>query len=460
MGSYTNGVYVPAIGETGWGSAVNDFLTRTGNAYIDATLAPYGADPTGVGDSSSAIQAAIDVVKTTGGTVFLPGGIYRIDTGLKIGASGVATEGVVLRGAGGTSKTSSTGSGSTWLKYNGSSGTGPIVDWYSSFGGGIYNIGFDGNNLANYGLQITHISGQTNAGVAKTIQSCSFINARTYNVLIGDDSSSAKTGQVEGLNFFNCWFRQSTLTAHTTAHVRHVSTNSLANNMYGCYFAGDNTYPTYHVSVVSGQMSFFGCEGAGGCGTADFLLGSISGQEPGNIYVFGYESQGAALLRTDYSHTSAAVGRPTVLSGVYHGDSNLGTADAIKWGTGMTAVTDWGPLVLTGVKTKQDIVLDSTLAKVFVTGVLFTDVAGAFRADNGASLATQLAGFWYDGTSGSNTPKFFSQTPGAMKVGSSTTGNRPSATLYAAGAMWYDTTLNKPVFTDGTNWRDASGSVV
>lgn len=452
MGSYVNGVYVPTDAELGWDGEVNDLLGALGRSYIDVTLAPFGAVADGVTDASGAIQAAIDVVKATGGTVYIPGGVYAITEPLRIGASGVATEGVVLQGSGGTAKTSGTGSGSTWLKYTGGSGTGPILDWYSSFGGEVNNIGFDGNNLANYGLQITHISGQTNQGLDKSIRSCSFINARTYNVLIGDDATSAKTGQVEGVNFFNCWFRQSTLSAHTVAHVRHVSTNALSNNMYGCRFAGDLTYPTYHVSVVSGQMGFYGCEGAGGCGAADFLLGSISGQEPGNIYVFGYESQGAALLRTDYSHTSSAGVRPTVLSGVYHGDSEGGTADSIVWGTGMTAVTDWAPLILTGVRTKYDIVLDGPLAKVFVNGVLFTDFSGHFTGVNGADVDSQLSGDWYTGEAGANTPHFFSQTPGAMKTGSSGTGDVPAATLYGAGALWFDTSLGKLIASDGAAW--------
>jgi hypothetical protein len=40
------------------------------------------------------------------------------------------------------------------------------------------------------------------------------------------------------------------------------------------------------------------------------------------------------------------------------------------------------------------------------------------------------------------------------------TASRPSASAVGAGGQYYDTTLNKPVYSDGTNWRDAAGTIV
>lgn len=48
--------------------------------------------------------------------------------------------------------------------------------------------------------------------------------------------------------------------------------------------------------------------------------------------------------------------------------------------------------------------------------------------------------------------------PAAAK--NSTTASRPTATAAGAGANYFDTTLNKPVWSDGSNWRDAAGTVV
>ncbi|EHB44139.1 hypothetical protein MycrhDRAFT_6889 [Mycolicibacterium rhodesiae JS60] len=41
-----------------------------------------------------------------------------------------------------------------------------------------------------------------------------------------------------------------------------------------------------------------------------------------------------------------------------------------------------------------------------------------------------------------------------------TTGTRPAAATWPLGWPIYDTTLNKPIWSDGTNWRDATGTAV
>jgi len=47
-----------------------------------------------------------------------------------------------------------------------------------------------------------------------------------------------------------------------------------------------------------------------------------------------------------------------------------------------------------------------------------------------------------------------------VTTGQSTTGGRPSASTAGNGAQWYDTDLHKPIWSDGTSWRDAAGTVV
>lgn len=48
----------------------------------------------------------------------------------------------------------------------------------------------------------------------------------------------------------------------------------------------------------------------------------------------------------------------------------------------------------------------------------------------------------------------------AMKVPAMATGSRPTAASAGAGSMLYDITISKPVWSDGTTWRDASGTAV
>src|SRR5215468_10670620 len=63
---------------------------------IDVTRSPYNADKTGASDAQPAIQAAINAAGA-GAVVYLPAGIYRIDTTLTLGPG---FSGKTLRGAG------------------------------------------------------------------------------------------------------------------------------------------------------------------------------------------------------------------------------------------------------------------------------------------------------------------------------------------------------------------------
>lgn len=49
---------------------------------------------------------------------------------------------------------------------------------------------------------------------------------------------------------------------------------------------------------------------------------------------------------------------------------------------------------------------------------------------------------------------------GAVKPGAFATGSRPTPASVGESAMIYDTTLDKPIWSDGTNWRDAAGTIV
>lgn len=52
------------------------------------------------------------------------------------------------------------------------------------------------------------------------------------------------------------------------------------------------------------------------------------------------------------------------------------------------------------------------------------------------------------------------RTDDALKVGAYATTGRPSAATVGAGAMIFDTTLNRPVWSNGTGWVDAAGATV
>ena len=47
-----------------------------------------------------------------------------------------------------------------------------------------------------------------------------------------------------------------------------------------------------------------------------------------------------------------------------------------------------------------------------------------------------------------------------LRLSTYSTTSRPAATSLDAGTMVFDTTLQKPIWSDGSKWRDASGSEV
>lgn len=78
MGSYTNGIYQPSIGETGWGTLVDSDLRRFSEIYVNVKSDPFGAVGDGVADDWQAITDAIAYVNTNGGTLYFPTGRYKV----------------------------------------------------------------------------------------------------------------------------------------------------------------------------------------------------------------------------------------------------------------------------------------------------------------------------------------------------------------------------------------------
>jgi hypothetical protein len=58
--------------------------TARPDRYLDATAAPYAADPTGAADSTAALQSAIDAASAAGAGLYLPAGTYKISAPLNV----------------------------------------------------------------------------------------------------------------------------------------------------------------------------------------------------------------------------------------------------------------------------------------------------------------------------------------------------------------------------------------
>lgn len=92
----------------------------------------------------------------------------------------------------------------------------------------------------------------------------------------------------------------------------------------------------------------------------------------------------------------------------------------------------------------------------YVTNNLATagTIAMAVRGVSGQTADLQQ---WQDNT-GAVLAKVTAS--GAIKANAMAAGSRPSASTAGVGAQVYDTTLSKPIWSDGTVWRDAMGTAV
>ena len=95
-------------------------------------------------------------------------------------------------------------------------------------------------------------------------------------------------------------------------------------------------------------------------------------------------------------------------------------------------------------------------------GVLASAMVELFRVDSGGHVfmvSTSPPPPPATGTATYATTGVFATT-GCLKTGTDITANRPSAVTAGFGAQWFDATLQKPIWSNGTVWKDAMGNVV
>lgn len=117
--------------------------------------------------------------------------------------------------------------------------------------------------------------------------------------------------------------------------------------------------------------------------------------------------------------------------------------------------------------------VDGLLGSADVTNLLHiggaTSSVTARNIDRNGSPNTLVDDFTGQTFTDSNIAEYVQQTlrvgyitlnDGCVTTLTSSTGGRRNAVTMGQGAQAYDFTLHKPIWSDGTNWRDASGAVV
>jgi hypothetical protein len=205
------------------------------------------------------------------------------------------------------------------------------------------------------------------------------------------------------------------------------------------------------VTDMTGNYAWTDAEGGGG-GGAEAVANGISGMTS----AMGYGDN--QLTTDDYAlFTYNTAGNFRVIGGasdtysrIYNVVGDNGQLN-IETSSGLTTHT-LGALHLRGGESYSvangELLLDPMGGE---TALRYNDPIGV--KDAGISLYS--GGVAINATTGIylNATKF-------VRVPSCTTANRPTAAAAGVGGHVFDSTLGKPIWSNGTNWRDATGTVV
>lgn len=267
----------------------------------EVSVLDFGADPTGIVDSTTAIQNAINSLPATGGIVLLPHGIYSINTTLTIGNGTTTTVSTVNNicfigsGPGASSADSTSTGAATRLLWNGANNgimfqiNGPIS------GVKIVDIALDANSLASQAIVVLHafssrfsdilienytigpafqlksrdaaISGMVRGCDDNLIQSVKVINPQNSGSNAADFGSSNPTnGTIVGMSrntFINCfWVAGSSGTALT---LRYFDNNTflgvtlLTLNITPVNGNALGIIPPTNAQTFPNEVTFYGC---------------------------------------------------------------------------------------------------------------------------------------------------------------------------------------------------------
>jgi hypothetical protein len=207
-----------------------------------------------------------------------------------------------------------------------------------------------------------------------------------------------------------------------------IETAGIGNTWYSCRFENSNSA---HNRVLSNGVASRNTIAHGYGSEAVIQVTSASASAfnilsgSGSFFTAGFGPPAALRLQNDYSSVFPAL----LITGAGEaGDPNL------RYGTRLET---WKYKVKTPANTNDAIVIDGSAVSIsFGNGSSEPDVSLTRTAAKVLALgATNV-----------------------FKTGQSTTASRPNAASVGVGAQFYDTTLHKPIWSDGVTWRDASGA--
>lgn len=404
----------PNTGDPGFsGSTKASVVVGSVVDYINAQptsvkQASYGAVGDGVADDTTAIQNALN--DTISNHVFFPAGTYN-HTGLTLRSQ------MQLEGERGTI-----------LKYT-PTGTGIGID-----GRDFSNVRLRGLNIqyssTTYTGKLLHIGKNAAVPFGFTIENCNFA---------GSTSSANGATLIEVNGLLESTIRQCSL-GYCNVGIDSTGAN-LTNVITISGLVTSSTQATTAWIQSNGNSQAWRIE--------QCAFEPITGTAPGGIVFTSNGAQGITILNNYFGDNTAAGNWISVAQML--GLSIIG--NRINVGSNATGI------VFTA----------NTSLGVTIIGNYFDGSAGGVPIDFGTTTGNEEFYILGNGKPTGVTPLVIGTKPTVRSLidnGIGTqgprgvTGSRPSAVNGGVGTTYYDTTLSKPIWSDGTVWRDAAGTAV
>ena len=263
----------------------------------------FGADSTGVADSTTAIQNAIN----TGYQVHFPKGTYKTTSSLTLtGGQSIYGDGVLQ------TQISYTGSGSAITLTNaGNYITGMKVTTTSSATNGIYLNGSSSNSFTDVYVTGNPAKGWLLYSASLTAQSDNnnFINCGCNNAVVALTFQATSTGAVNDNSFYNGIWRTSASSGGTVCYLNGGGNGTGSNQFYGGDWSGygGNSFVLDGTSSCT-QNSFYGVFIDTGT-----LIGFVIGSNVSTTKIIGGTNQATTPTQQN-NIASKTNGRDTILT--------------------------------------------------------------------------------------------------------------------------------------------------
>lgn len=464
-----------------------DFFQVTANGqlgFVNVKSPPFNARGNGIADDTIAIQAAIAFANSNNLTVYFPKGIYRISNTL------LMETGTKFVGEGKRKTIIRTITAIPAIKVNGTNLS--SVLWWE-----IDGITLDGNGVGTIGLQLefSH-EGSYARGMITGFQkgitfNQSFSNDITTSQIFSNSDTNVELGsQSNDITLLDCQFDLAgNYGVHVTAESQGISLISCVVqrcgkdgvlvddgsgiNISGGYFESNNTSLTAGVGDIRLSGSVGSVFGTAITGTqiwtrwtqAGIVINDASGV---SIQGCSINNVGGGTTTFSIQTSTSTVDGSVILSG------NL-LVDPIN-DLGLSIVDLKTPVFRNNLGVKKNApnifvdTLDATTAATnqqYINGVLRTelktDTDGQVYFNHALTAGTLQEVFHVTGTNRVE----WSQTldmnlnllvSPRLVLNGGTTAGRPASP--ATFEEYYDTTIGKPIWYNGTNWKDATGATV